>query len=96
MRPRPAKGLEVYGRLDDGTYPNKIHVTDADLEAVNIRSEDFHPEWNHAITKHYLSTSPYLPEGSRWKRLHASNGPHAPETYMQALALLEGDRGSYR
>jgi transposase len=43
-------GLEVYARLDEGTYPDKIRVTDADLEAVNIRGEDFHPEWNYAIT----------------------------------------------
>jgi hypothetical protein len=43
-------GLEVYARLDEGTYPDKIRVTDADLQAVNIRGEDFHPEWNYAIT----------------------------------------------
>ncbi|MGD0453228.1 MAG: ISAzo13 family transposase [Solirubrobacteraceae bacterium] len=43
-------GLEVYARLDEGTYPDKIRVTDADLEAVNIHGEDFHPEWNYAIT----------------------------------------------
>jgi transposase len=43
-------GLEVYARLDEGTYPDKIRVTDADLEAVNIHGDDFHPEWNYAIT----------------------------------------------
>jgi transposase len=42
-------GLEVYTRLDEGTYPDKIRVSDAQLKAVNIHGEDFHPEWNYRI-----------------------------------------------
>jgi transposase len=45
-----SSGLEVYARLDQGTYPDKIRVTDAELQAVNIHGEDFHPEWNYTIT----------------------------------------------
>ena len=44
-----SSGLEVYARLDQGTYPDKIRVTDAELQAVNIQVEDFHPEWNYRI-----------------------------------------------
>ena len=44
-----SSGLEVYARLDQGTYPDKIRVTDAELQAVNIQVEDFHPEWNYTI-----------------------------------------------
>jgi transposase len=44
-----SNGLEVYARLDEGTYPDKIRVQDADLEAVNIHGDDFHPEWNYTI-----------------------------------------------
>jgi hypothetical protein len=42
-------GLEVYARLDENTYPNKIAVTDAQLAAVNITRHEFHPEWNYTI-----------------------------------------------
>lgn len=42
-------GLEVYARLDDREYPAKIQVTDAQLAAVNLHRDDFHPEWNYSI-----------------------------------------------
>ena len=42
-------GLEVYARLDDGTYPNKIKVPDAELKAINLHGDEFHPEWNYRI-----------------------------------------------
>jgi transposase len=45
-------GLEVYARLDDGTYPDKIKVTNAELETVNLAGQTFHPEWNYVITPH--------------------------------------------
>jgi hypothetical protein len=37
-------GLEVYARLDQEPYPDKIAVTDAQLAAVNITRHEFHPE----------------------------------------------------
>jgi hypothetical protein len=46
---KTSTGLEVYARLDDGEYPAKIRVTDAELNAVNLHREDFHPEWNYSI-----------------------------------------------
>jgi len=42
-------GLEVYARLDEGSYPDKIKVADADLKAVNLHAHAFHPEWNYTI-----------------------------------------------
>jgi hypothetical protein len=42
-------GLEVYARLDEGTYPDRIRVSDAELKAVNLHSDEFHPEWNYTI-----------------------------------------------
>jgi hypothetical protein len=42
-------GLQVYARLDDGTYPDKIQVSDAELAAVNLHPHSFHPEWNYTI-----------------------------------------------
>ncbi|MCA1681370.1 MAG: ISAzo13 family transposase, partial [Actinobacteria bacterium] len=46
---KTSTGLEVYARLDDGEYPAKIRVSDAELEAVNLQREEFHPEWNYSI-----------------------------------------------
>jgi hypothetical protein len=43
-------GLEVYARLDNREYPDKIQVTDQALAAVNITRDQFHGEWNYTIT----------------------------------------------
>jgi len=45
-------GLEVYARLDEGTYPDKIRIPDAEYKTVNIDRHDFHPEWNYIIRPH--------------------------------------------
>ena len=42
-------GLEVYARLDDGDYPDKIAVSDEQMAAVNLQPDTFHPEWNYTI-----------------------------------------------
>ena len=42
-------GLEVYARLDDGSYPEKIRVPDQEIQAVNLHGDQFHPEWNYTI-----------------------------------------------
>jgi hypothetical protein len=42
-------GLKVYARLDPGEYVKGIKVTDAELAAVNIVRDEFHPDWNYEI-----------------------------------------------
>ena len=42
-------GLKVYARLDERTYPDKIKVTDAQLAAVRLQGDPFHPEWNYTV-----------------------------------------------
>jgi len=42
-------GLKVFARLDRGTYPAKVTVSDAELETVNLHGHAFHPEWNYTI-----------------------------------------------
>ena len=42
-------GLEVYARLDPGTYPAKIKIADAELDTIHIDGDQFHPEWNYTI-----------------------------------------------
>ena len=44
-------GLKVYARLDPGEYVKGIKVSDAELAAVNIVRDDFHPDWNYVITQ---------------------------------------------
>ena len=43
-------GLEVYARLDEREYPKGITVSDAELAAINLECDEFHPEWNYTIT----------------------------------------------
>ena len=42
-------GLEVYAQLDNRTYPDKIKVPAAELAAVQLQRDAFHPEWNYKI-----------------------------------------------
>lgn len=42
-------GLEVYARLDENAYPDKIQVSDQQIAAVNLHPHEFHPEWNYTI-----------------------------------------------
>ena len=41
-------GLEVYARLDQRSYP-KVEVSAAQLAAVKLTGDKFHPEWNYTI-----------------------------------------------
>ena len=43
-------GLNVFARLDDTTYPQKIKITNEQIAAVNITAHQFHPEWNYRIS----------------------------------------------
>jgi len=42
-------GLEVFARLDERPYPKGIKVSDAELAAVRLKGNPFHPEWNYTI-----------------------------------------------
>jgi len=42
-------GLEVYAQLDERDYPDKLRVSDAELNAVDLAGHPFHPEWNYPI-----------------------------------------------
>jgi transposase len=45
-----SSGLKVFARLDEHDYPKKIEVSDAELAAVNLTPDPFHPEWNYTIS----------------------------------------------
>ena len=42
-------GLTVRCELDANTYEKGISVTDAEMAALNIQGDAFHPEWNYTI-----------------------------------------------
>jgi transposase len=42
-------GLKVLSELDKNDYPAGITVTDAEMEALHIRTEAFHGEWNYSL-----------------------------------------------
>jgi hypothetical protein len=39
----------VHCELDTRAYPKGIKVTDAEMAALNIEADKFHPEWNYTI-----------------------------------------------
>ena len=43
-------GLSVRCELDTRTYPKGIKVSDAELAALNVKGDVFHPEWNYTIS----------------------------------------------
>jgi transposase-like protein len=42
-------GLKVRCQLDPRTYPAGVKVSNADLQAVNLKPHDFHGNWNYTI-----------------------------------------------
>jgi hypothetical protein len=42
-------GLRVESALDTRSYEKGIKVTDAQMEALDIKGDAFHPEWNYTI-----------------------------------------------
>jgi hypothetical protein len=44
-----ATGLTVACELDTNTYNKGIKVTKAEIAALNLQGNDFHPEWNYTI-----------------------------------------------
>ena len=42
-------GLTVRCELDENTYAKGVKVSDAEMAALNITGEAFHPEWNYTI-----------------------------------------------
>jgi hypothetical protein len=42
-------GLKVDCVLDERTYEKGIKVSDAEMQALDITGDAFHPEWNYTI-----------------------------------------------
>lgn len=46
------KGLRVRAAIDDASYQKGIKVTDAEFTAIRITPDEFHGDWNYAISPH--------------------------------------------
>ena len=42
-------GLTVRCELDENTYAKGVKISDAEMAALNISGDAFHPEWNYSI-----------------------------------------------
>ena len=42
-------GLKVECTLDPRVYEKGIKVSDAEMRALDIRGDTFHPEWNYTV-----------------------------------------------
>ena len=42
-------GLAVQAELDATLYPTKVKVSDKEFEAINIKRDTFHGDWNYTI-----------------------------------------------
>jgi hypothetical protein len=42
-------GLTVQARLDDGTYPTGVKVSNAQMAALPISRHPFHGDWNYTL-----------------------------------------------
>ena len=43
------KGLKVRAQLDTSEYPTGVAVSDDDLKEVQVKRDEFHPEWNYRV-----------------------------------------------
>jgi hypothetical protein len=57
-------GLTVRARLDDGTYPTGVKVTNAQMAALPVSRHPFHGDWNytlHPASRHAAATAALTP-----------------------------------
>lgn len=43
-------GLTIRCELDTNTYPKGIKVPDDEMATLNLKGDDFHPDWNYTVT----------------------------------------------
>jgi transposase len=53
---RTETGLRVKARLDKGTYPTGVVITNAEISRLSLHPDDFHGEWNYELRPRLVST----------------------------------------
>jgi DDE family transposase len=46
---RTRTGLRIQAELDTSSYETGVKVTNKELEAVRLKKDNFHGEWNYTI-----------------------------------------------
>jgi hypothetical protein len=54
---RTKTGFKVECALDPRTYEKGVRISDAEMAALDITGDDFHPEWNYTIKSRQSSKS---------------------------------------
>jgi len=44
------KGLKVCCEIDSNLYPKGVKVSDQEMAELNVKGNEFHPEWNYTIS----------------------------------------------
>ena len=78
-----AAGLAVHAELDDGAYPAKVTVSDAELDALPAVRHYWHGEWNYTL----------LPAPAPAPRQPAPPGPLPPDLAWLAHPAVTGMTG---
>ena len=47
---RTKTGLSIRCELDTQSYPKGIKVSDEAIASLNLKGDEFHPEWNYTIS----------------------------------------------
>lgn len=50
---RTKTGLKVFSVLDENIYEVGKKISKAEFDSLNIKGDDFHPEWNYTISPRY-------------------------------------------
>lgn len=81
-------GLTVQARLDDGTYPTGVKVSNAQMAALPVSRHPFHGDWNytlHPASRHAAATATLTAAGDQ----PGHREPALPE--LTGLATAEMD-----
>ena len=47
---RTKSGLTIRSELDENSYPTGRSVSDEQVQALNLKRDKFHGEWNYSLT----------------------------------------------
>jgi hypothetical protein len=62
----------VYARLDEGEYPTKVKVTNAELADIEIERHAFHGDWNYIVYPHHQTQHLFRRDSLRGVGLQAT------------------------
>jgi Rhodopirellula transposase DDE domain len=74
-------GLTVQARLDDGTYPTGVKVSNAQMAALPVSRHPFHSDWNYTLHPAEHAAAPPA----------SHDQDHRPPAFPELTGLAPGD-----